>query len=712
MEPSSNGQATMSVNLGTQQLPPTSKQIAQVDLLPRFHTTSVDKGSQPLSLAERQFAQSKVQTSLSANFGSYQFLPTNNQPVQMEPSPRTPNPMPVYFGLHSLSSTNRRPSDISRSLNIQTSIPNNPGLLPPLYANKRQVQMVPSPKLQAVTPATVGLQQLSSTNKRPAQTELPSKAQTEIESVRLKLRESLGAALAMVCNQQNKQQAPQKSMKAEETDAGTLKPTEINSQSDRSGTVQENALSGTSEASASNEHTEKQESQIPAGGIAATEMQDLQPSHGILEDDLLLNNNSVIKDELLQGHGLCWASDATITSEGISSFTSKKPKLALEEARGDPGGVSDQTSVTLAIKIEAELFKLHGGVNKKYKEKARSLLFNLKDRNNPELRERVFSGDIAPERLCSMTAEELASKELSQWRLAKAEELAQMVVLPDSDVDIRRLVKKTHKGEVQVEVERDDNVSVEVALGASVLTQIPAKVNEGETQAQGKTNDKSGVAASRLQEKASEVSLTGKKADLGDQNLGGNLDILNEKPDLMQELMVDELKGAELLPPIVSLDEFMEALDSEPPFENMSMGRGEDMPSFDGKTSDSVEPQKSTALDELSPKVDSASGSLDSKLNSAQAGSVSKMDTVGACLVADNPEKVDSKDPDIDGETKSNSIQAGSEAIPSGSASKGGNIWEGLIQLAASSLVTVIGFFTRYVFLLLCCEAFEIHCPF
>jgi hypothetical protein len=111
----------------------------------------------------------------------------------------------------------------------------------------------------------------------------------------------------------------------------------------------------------------------------------------------------------------------------------------------------------LAFRIEEELFKLFRGVNKKYKEKGRSLLFNLKDKSNPELRERVSSGDIAPERLCSMTT---ASKELSEWRLAKVEEFAQMVVLPNMEVDPRSLVRKTHKGEFQVEVEEPDGTEM------------------------------------------------------------------------------------------------------------------------------------------------------------------------------------------------------------------------------------------------------------
>jgi Transcription factor S-II (TFIIS), central domain len=51
-----------------------------------------------------------------------------------------------------------------------------------------------------------------------------------------------------------------------------------------------------------------------------------------------------------------------------------------------------------------------GGTNAQYKSKARALLFNLRDSNNPQLRGRVLAGDIKPGALVQMTSEELASK--------------------------------------------------------------------------------------------------------------------------------------------------------------------------------------------------------------------------------------------------------------------------------------------------------------
>uniref|UniRef100_A0A3B5ML41 Transcription elongation factor n=1 Tax=Xiphophorus couchianus TaxID=32473 RepID=A0A3B5ML41_9TELE len=58
----------------------------------------------------------------------------------------------------------------------------------------------------------------------------------------------------------------------------------------------------------------------------------------------------------------------------------------------------------------------------KYKTRLRSRISNLKDQKNPELRRNVLCGSIAPERIASMTAEEMASAELKQIREALTKE--------------------------------------------------------------------------------------------------------------------------------------------------------------------------------------------------------------------------------------------------------------------------------------------------
>lgn len=158
-----------------------------------------------------------------------------------------------------------------------------------------------------------------------------------------------------------------------------------------------------------------------------------------------------------------------VDSADIDEAPSKRIKLEVENIKvADSSNQNEASELAerVAFDIEAELYKQFGGVNRKYKEKARSLLFNLKDRSNPELRSRVLAGEITPENLCSMNAEQLASKELSEWRIAKAEEFAHMVVLTEADAEQPRLVKKTHKGEIEVEVEKDDVLTEVVTAGS------------------------------------------------------------------------------------------------------------------------------------------------------------------------------------------------------------------------------------------------------
>uniref|UniRef100_A0A665VNR8 Transcription elongation factor n=1 Tax=Echeneis naucrates TaxID=173247 RepID=A0A665VNR8_ECHNA len=58
----------------------------------------------------------------------------------------------------------------------------------------------------------------------------------------------------------------------------------------------------------------------------------------------------------------------------------------------------------------------------KYKTRLRSRISNLKDQKNPDLRRNVLCGNISPQRIASMTAEEMASAELKQIREALTKE--------------------------------------------------------------------------------------------------------------------------------------------------------------------------------------------------------------------------------------------------------------------------------------------------
>lgn len=71
----------------------------------------------------------------------------------------------------------------------------------------------------------------------------------------------------------------------------------------------------------------------------------------------------------------------------------------------------------LAAHIEEQIFlEFKSESDMKYKNRLRSRILNLKDNKNPYLRLNVLRGDITPERIAKMTAEEMASDELKRQR--------------------------------------------------------------------------------------------------------------------------------------------------------------------------------------------------------------------------------------------------------------------------------------------------------
>jgi hypothetical protein len=70
-----------------------------------------------------------------------------------------------------------------------------------------------------------------------------------------------------------------------------------------------------------------------------------------------------------------------------------------------------------------------GAIGAQYKAKFRSLLFNLKDPINPELRARVLTGEVPPARLARMEPHELASRDLAQWRSKREQQHDKELVL-------------------------------------------------------------------------------------------------------------------------------------------------------------------------------------------------------------------------------------------------------------------------------------------
>ncbi|XP_018483156.1 uncharacterized protein LOC108854143 isoform X2 [Raphanus sativus] len=495
---------------------------------------------------------------------------------------------------------------------------------------KTELPPVPAKKVKQTEPAS-HRKQVMMNKKQTGSTKTHNEGN---ESLRLKMKDSLAAALALV-HEHDDSPKQKKTSETDETSAPVAESNEPTSACDVSVPVDEGIikepLSTRDESSEVKDvnggifpqqtSNDTEMNYVNQSDVQRSQYDDVFPC-----DDGPFSSSFFSSDELLQGNGLSWV------LEPVSDPEERKENE--EKPFEDPN--------LLASEIELELFKLFGGVNKKYKEKGRSLLFNLKDKNNPELRESVMSGKISPERLCSMTAEELASKELSQWRQAKAEEMAEMVVLRDADIDVSRLVRKTHKGEFQVEVDPVESEMVDVSAG------ITSRGRPRQAKAKPKSTELNDQDAS---------------ADQGAMTLPST-----EETDPMQGLsMDDEMKDVGFLPPIVSLDEFMESLNTEPPFGSPQHGNApvkEEVAAAEKSDSGAVSDLKSP---KQSPKE--ACGSVSPKTELEKATVTSPKPNAGV---------VDVSKP---------------EEAPLVASTKEEHIWEGILQLSASSVVSVTGIF-------------------
>lgn len=517
---------------------------------------------------------------------------------------------------------------------------------------------------------------------RTIQVEPTSKAQSESsDAIRSKMRESLASALAMACQNPDTVVNAAKDL----SEAVGSQPSQLNA-------TLTTANEGLPQTSVSHVPRNSGDVLPSTGSFPVDRTNEGQSSSIGIHDDVSMGNsipcsselelhvddvpfsdNFFVKDELLQGNGLTWAMDLDMQLRETDFLQdAERANLFDEGVVGDKDEHTKSSPEDLALQIEAELFILFGGVNKKYKEKGRSLLFNLKDRSNPELRERVMSGEIPPDKLCSMTAEELASKELSEWRMAKAEELAQMVVLPDNEVDMRRLVKKTHKGEYQVDFERDDNnIAAEISAGSTVSQFMP-KIERG------RNSGRSGTDELGSKENVTSQNNSSEKRDVKD-----SLVIPADGADLMQGMVVEEFKDAEFLPPIVSLDEFMESLDSEPPFENLPVENNRSARLPDKESSEDPNKVVGSGLAAKDPTVASADKAIEGVKNHVEQKEF--LVSTGSPVV----KKVTSSG-NVPLKTVESPIKV---AGPRGNASTGPPIWEGALQLTISSLVTVFGSF-------------------
>uniref|UniRef100_A0A8C0QMU6 TFIIS central domain-containing protein n=1 Tax=Chelonoidis abingdonii TaxID=106734 RepID=A0A8C0QMU6_CHEAB len=123
--------------------------------------------------------------------------------------------------------------------------------------------------------------------------------------------------------------------------------------------------------------------------------------------------------------------------------------------------VHEDTILTLANNVEKEIFNLFLCVDQRYKNKYRSLLFNLKSPKNKLLFYRVVLGEVSPQSLVQMNSLELAPKELAEWRAKESKHVLEVIEKQQRETPRCCPTKLTHKGEIEIHREVDEDFTLE-----------------------------------------------------------------------------------------------------------------------------------------------------------------------------------------------------------------------------------------------------------
>ncbi|VVC29402.1 Zinc finger, PHD-type,Zinc finger, FYVE/PHD-type,Spen paralogue and orthologue SPOC, C-terminal,Zinc [Cinara cedri] len=126
----------------------------------------------------------------------------------------------------------------------------------------------------------------------------------------------------------------------------------------------------------------------------------------------------------------------------------------------------------LISQIEEELYIQFGKVDQKYKTKYRSLMFNIKDPKNLNFFKKIMFKWVTPYQLVRMTADEMASQELAEWRERENKHQIEMIRKTELDMmnQSKTLLMKTHKGEEIIEP-KDNKETIVSELNPDIKVQ-------------------------------------------------------------------------------------------------------------------------------------------------------------------------------------------------------------------------------------------------
>lgn len=343
--------------------------------------------------------------------------------------------------------------------------------------------------------------------------------------------------------------------------------------------------------------------------------------------------------------------------------------------------ISDQAQ-TPAGQVEAELFKLYGGINKEYTEKVKSLVDSLKGHTTSKLRGFVLSGEITPDNLCCMTAEQLVSYESSKWSVTKDEELRDVLVMPNSDID-EVMVKKVDKIEFQGDVQKDDSPLEVIVSGGQLISgcQVKQEVNEvNEVASLSQDAGLVGIMDNHEIVKGCSDYMS------SNNSLDQAVRVIETKLGAAQAFNMEPVDDKITLPAIVSLNEFMKFKEDQ----SNDTVKADTVPynkPKENRSNDSTKVYINHKDGSLQEK-ETVSGDLKSKWNNAFLHKHSIMDAgavIGKKINAGNENIENLKNELAD----SNELQVGKQV----KLSPDEKLWEGCLQLNAYITVMAIAFF-------------------
>ncbi|KAM5180682.1 SPOC domain-containing protein 1 [Mantella aurantiaca] len=139
--------------------------------------------------------------------------------------------------------------------------------------------------------------------------------------------------------------------------------------------------------------------------------------------------------------------------------------------------VQEETVKNLAKIVEKEMFDLYHDTGIRYKNKYRSLIFNLKDPKNKKFFHRVLVSEITPQCLVQMSATEMAGQELSDWRNQERRHNLEIIEKAEKDCQQnKQKIKLTHKGLIEIETSLDEFFTLEDLADTSLKDQALEKV--------------------------------------------------------------------------------------------------------------------------------------------------------------------------------------------------------------------------------------------